>query len=288
VRVAVIGARGQLGRALLAHFADHEAVGWTHDDLEVADLGAVRAAVGAVRPDVVVNTAAFHRVDECEADPERAFRVNALGARNVAVAATGVGARVLYVSSDYVFGGDPRARPWSEFDPPAPVNVYGRSKLAGEELTRALCPRHFIVRVSGLFGPGGSRDKGGNFVEKILRQAETAEEIRVVTDVHFSPTFTWDAARVVAALVATEAYGTYHVVNQGIASWFDLAAHALRLAGRRVRLVPVTLDELALAAPRPRYSALDPMHLRLDGWPLPRPWPEALAAYLTALVPTSA
>ncbi len=279
-RVAIIGAHGQFGRALVQAFAAEEVAPWTHEDLDVTDLDGLRAAVEAWRPHVLINTAAFHHVDGCEADPDRAFRTNALGARNVAAAAEAVGAAVVYISTDQVFGENPAHRPWTEFDPVGPLNIYGRSKVAGEELTRAGSVRHFIIRVSGLFGPGGSRSKGGNFVEKILRQAEDKPEIRVVHDVLFSPTFTGDAAAAVAAVVRAGAYGTFHMVNAGVTSWFDLAAETLRLAGRPVPLVPMTTAELNLPARRPTFSALDAYHLRLGGFAPLRPWAEALADYL--------
>ena len=197
MKVLVTGASGQLGTDLCRILTDSELVPLTHKDIEISDISSVKQAFNKYKPDIVVNTAAYVRVDDCEDEKEKAFRVNALGARNVAVVAQELGARLVHLSTDYVFGGEAETRttPYTEFDAPVPLSIYGKSKLAGENLARQFCLRHFIVRASGLFGTAGSSGKGGNFIETMLRLARERDELKVVNDQVFSPTYTGDLAR---------------------------------------------------------------------------------------------
>lgn len=189
MKVLVTGANGQLGSELCKVMDAFEIAPYTHSKLDITDLQGVRSAFAAFRPDIVINTAAYIRVDDCESNSETAYRVNALGARNIAVAAQEIGAKLVHLSTDYVFGGEQRSEyvPYTEFDAPVPINLYGRSKLAGEELVRHLCLKHFIIRTSGLFGVAGSSGKGGNFVETILRLGKEQDELKVVNDQVFTP-----------------------------------------------------------------------------------------------------
>jgi len=284
MKVAVIGAGGQLGSDLCHALASAEFVPLTHSDIEVAEMESVRDSLGRHKPGIVINTAAFHRVDDCEADPDRAFLVNAIGARNVAVVAQELGAKLVHIGTDYIFGGEPAPRtiPYTEFDTPVPPNLYGRSKLAGEDFVRHLCHRHFVVRVSGLFGMAGSSGKGGNFVETMLRLAKERAELKVVSDQVFSPTYARDLARKIVQLMTTECYGIFHITNRGSCSWYEFAKEILKLAGIKTPVVPITSDQYPQKARRPRYSVLDNYHLRLLGMDDMRPWQEALKDYMVA------
>jgi dTDP-4-dehydrorhamnose reductase len=284
MKIAVIGAAGQLGNDLCKALATADLIPLTHSDIEIAEMKSVRGSLGKHRPGVVINTAAFHRVDDCETDPDKAFRVNAIGARNVAVVAQELGAKLVHVSTDYIFGGEAESRtaPYTEFDTPVPPNLYGRSKLAGEDFVRHLCCKHFVVRVSGLFGVAGSSGKGGNFVETMLRLARERNELRVVDDQVFSPTYTGDLARKIVQLMTTEYYGIFHITNRGTCSWYEFAREILRLARIKTPVVPITSDQYPQKARRPRYSVLDNYHLRLLGMDDMRPWQAALREYFVA------
>ncbi len=282
MKVAVIGPSGQLGSDLCKTLAHFDIVSLTHSDIEITDIQSVKRAFSRHHPDIVINTAAFVRVDDCETEPDKAFLINTLGARNVAVMAEEISAKLVHISTDYVFGGEPEARttPYTEFDTPVPPNIYGKSKLAGEQFVRHLCRRHFIVRVSALFGTAGSSGKGGNFVETMIRLAKERHQLTVVNDQVFSPTYTKDLASKIAWLITTEYYGTFHITNKGTCSWYDFAREILRQAGLSTPVIPITSDQYPQKARRPRYSVLDNYHLRLLGADDMRPWQEALTHYL--------
>ncbi len=282
MKVLITGANGQLGSDLCGVLPDIEVIPLTHADVEITDMNSVKAAFTRHRSDIVINTAAYVRVDDCETEQDKAFLVNALGARNVAVVAHELGAKLVHISTDYVFGGenDPRTSSYTEFDFPIPPNVYGKSKLAGENLVRHLCIRHFIVRSSGLFGIAGASGKGGNFVETMLRLAKEKGELRVVNDQIFSPTYTKDLAQKITQLITTEYYGIFHITNKGACSWYEFTREILRLAGSKTPVIPITSDQYPQKAVRPHYSVLDNYHLRLLGMDDMRPWREALKDYM--------
>jgi len=284
VKVAVTGANGQLGTDLCRTLNNFDVIPLTHADIEIADMASVREAVFKHKPVVIINTAAYVRVDDCEDEKEKAFQVNALGARNVAVVAQELGARLVHISTDYVFGGEAEQRttPYTEFDTPIPLSIYGKSKLAGENFVRHFCLRHFIVRASSLFGVAGSSGKGGNFIETMLRLARERDELRVVNDQVFSPTYTRDLARKIAQLMTTDYYGIFHITNSGSCSWYEFTTEILKLAGIKTPVVPITSDQYPQKALRPRYSVLDNYHLRLLGLGDMRLWQEALKDYLAA------
>jgi dTDP-4-dehydrorhamnose reductase len=234
-----------------------------------------------VRPDVVVNCAAYNFVDRAEAEPEAAFAVNAWGVRQLALACRDRGCLLVHFSTDYVFGLDEaRATPYREDDAPGPVSAYGLSKLAGEYLVRALCPRHVVVRTCGLYGVWGSGGKGGNFVETMLRLAGQGKPLRVVADQVCTPSYAADMADATAALLRNGRPGLYHLTNAGACSWHEFAAAVFELAGVRADLTAITSDEYGAPARRPRYSVLARGACDALGLPSPRPWREALAAYL--------
>lgn len=279
MRTAVIGATGQLGSDIIRTWPHGETVGLTHSDIEVTDRERVFEVLRVQAPQLVVNCAAFHNVDVCETEPERAFAVNALGAMNVADTCQALGAALLFISTDYVFAGD-AGRAYTELDPPSPINVYGTSKLAGEHLIRARLERHYIVRTSGLYGTAGSSGKGGNFVERMLQLARAGEDIRVVVDQVLSPTFTYDLAQKLLELVGTDRFGTYHVTSGGSCSWHDFAAKIFELTGTRASLAETTTRQFGARARRPSYSVLANAALQELGLEPLRPWPKALADYL--------
>ncbi|MCD6539150.1 MAG: dTDP-4-dehydrorhamnose reductase [Candidatus Omnitrophica bacterium] len=281
MKVAVIGATGQLGTDLCQKLKSKEVVPLTHSDIEVTDINSVERIFQKYRVDVIINTAAFHKVDECEENPEKAFKVNALGARNVAVVAQKIGAKLVYISTDYVFGGEKgRNIPYNEFDVPSPLNVYGKSKLAGENFVKEFCLKHFIIRTSGLFGIAGARGKGGNFVETIIKLAKEKSELKVVNDQIFSPTYTKDLAEKILQLINTEYYGIFHITNKGFCSWYEFAKKILKLTGIKISVIPITSEEFSQKVKRPNYSVLDNYHLRLLGMDDLKPWQEALKEYL--------
>ncbi len=284
MRVLVTGAGGQLGLDLLDAYADHDVVGLTHAELDVADEPAVAAAVADHRPDLVVHAGAWTDVDGCENDPDRAHRVNALGSWWVARACRRVGASMVMLSTDYVFDGEGRTgpdggrRPYTEFDPVDPLNEYGRSKAAGEQLVRGTLAEHYVVRTAWVNGARGS-----NFVRTMLRVGREQGEAAVVDDQVGSPTFTRDLAAAIRELSVTGRHGTYHRTNRGTCSWYDLAAAAYDLAGLDVDMSRIRSDALDRDAPRPAYSVLSDRHSRLTGLtPLPH-WRDGLAAMLDEL-----
>ena len=282
MKVMVMGANGQLGTDLCRALQGYNIVPLTHADIEITDINSIEEAINRHKPEVVINTAAFVRVDDCESEHDKAFLVNAIGARNIAVVSQKIGAKLAHISTDYVFGGEnhPNLIPYTEFDNPVPLNIYGKSKIAGEDIVRQLCWRHFIIRTSALFGVVGSSGKGGNFVESILKLAREGTELRVVNDQTFSPTYTKDLADKIAQLITTEYYGTFHITNKGSCSWYEFATEILKLASIDVHITQVASDEHPRKAGRPKFSVLDNYHLRLLGMGDIRPWQEALKDYM--------
>lgn len=280
-RYVVVGAGGQLGFDLVRTFAlPGELVRLGRADIDVLDTARAREVLRSLRPTHVLNTAAYNQVDRAEDDRAAAFALNAEAVGTLASAVEELGATLVHFSSDYVFDGR-KGSPYAEDDTPNPLNVYGESKLAGERLARARCERTFVFRVCGLFGVATSRGKGGtNFVETMLRLAGEDKPIRVVTDQVLAPSFTLDLARKVWHVVATDAYGIYHLTNAGQTSWYDFAREVFRLSGLRPDLTPVTSAELGARARRPAFSVL--AHRGLAGLGLDdlQPWADALAAYL--------
>ncbi len=280
MRVAVIGSTGQLGQDLMRVFGE-DATGFAHEDLDVTDEAGVASAIGSLKPDWVLNTAAFHRVDDCEVDPTSTFAVNAIGALNVARAAADAGSGVVFYSTDYVFGGEERERnhPYEEGDSPEPLSVYGTSKVAGEQLVAQANARHLVVRSAGLYGTATSR-KGWTFPELMLNKARTEGVIRVVTDQVLSPTFTADLAGTTKELIEHNAVGLFHLANAGECSWFEFAQGTLDLAGVEADMEPIGTEQLQQRARRPSYSALTTARLGAAGLNPLRPWREALSDYL--------
>jgi dTDP-4-dehydrorhamnose reductase len=285
MKILLIGANGQLGSDLYIALKGHDLTPLTDKDIDITDIGSVFKACRRYKPHTIINTAAYVRVDDCEDNVELAFNVNALGTRNVAVAAEEIGSVLVHISTDYVLGGDvKRTVPYTEFDAPAPINVYGASKLAGENYVQHLCIRHFIVRTSALFGVAGSMGKGGNFVETMIKLAKENDELRVVNDQVFSPTYAKDLSAVIVKLIDTKFYGIFHITNSGTCSWYGFTQEIIKLMGFRTRVIPISSEEYPQKAARPHYSVLDNYKIRLVGIGDMRQWQEAVRDYMTARV----
>jgi dTDP-4-dehydrorhamnose reductase len=278
VRLLVAGANGQLGSDLakLARLRGFGVSSATRADADVTDCEAVTALLGRVKPACLINTTAWTDLPGCEREPGTAFAVNAVGALNVARAAAQTGTRVIHVSTDYVFDGGKSAA-YREGDARRAVNVYGSSKLAGEDLVRQACQEAAIVRVAGLFGVAGASGKGGNFVETMLRLAREGKPIRVVADQVTSPTFTEDAAGVLLNLAEGGAEGEYHAAAAGSCSWYEFAEAIFEMAGLSPDFAPTTAAEYGGPVTRPANSALASDRIE----PLPH-WRDGLERYLRA------
>jgi dTDP-4-dehydrorhamnose reductase len=280
--VAVIGANGQLGMDAIAAFQriGETTVGFTHADLDISELEGTRELLRGVRPSTIVNTAAMHHVEKCEIEPSRAYHVNALGARNLAIVARELDAKLVHVSTDYVFDGTKR-EPYVESDPAAPLNVYGNTKLAGEAFIRGVLPQHFIVRTSALYGANPCRAKGGkNFVDLMLKLAGERDEIRVVDDEVVSPTSTPELSRQIAELSLTAHYGLYHATAEGCCSWYEFAKTIFEMTNTKISLKIAGPDEFPAKVPRPKYSVLENEGLKKLGLNLFAPWQGGLETYL--------
>ena len=274
LRILITGSKGMLGQDLAAHLAArHEVLPLGRSDADITDSRAVAQAIASRRPDVVIHAAAFTAVDDCEQKPELASQVNGEGTRNVALACGQIGARMLYVSTDYVFDGQ-KDSPYVETDRPNPINAYGKSKLQGENYVRVL-QDSWIVRVSSLFGPLGK-----NFVRTILGRALEGQNLRVVDDQVGAPTYTVDASEKIGLILERGAPGIYHVTNQGYCSWFEFAAEILAQAGLEGSpLSPISSLALGKPAARPKNSRLANTRLA-SGMGLLPPWQDALRRYL--------
>ena len=277
-RVLLIGGSGQLGTAIRQQWRDCEIAAPSHDELDLADGPGLRDTMERFRPDVFVNAAAFHDVDRCEDEPERAFAINSAAVGTAASHARSCGIVFVTISSDYVFDGEATA-PYAEDCVPHPISVYGVSKLAGEYLVESLHARAFVVRTCGVYGSAIGRRRRTSFIERVLAQHRDDPPLRVVSDVVASPTFAGDLARALARLIETDAYGLYHAVNVGPVSWYEFASEASRQAGAEGRLEPIPAVERQARAARPRFSALANAKLEALGIELPS-WRAGIAAYL--------
>lgn len=279
MRIALLGSRGQLGTALASRLPN-DVVSLPHESVDVTDAAAVASSLRQTGCTHVINCTAYNFVDRAEDEPERAFAVNAFGARNLALACVQLDATLVHVSSDYVFGLDRnRQTPYREDDAPGPQSAYALSKLAGEYFVRSLCAKHFVVRTCGLYGRASSPGKG-NFVETMLRLGRERGEVSVVDDQWCTPTAALDLARWIARLVETDRYGLYHATNSGPTTWRRLAEEAFRLAGMTVKVNPITSAQFGAKAQRPGYSVLDSTRLSETIGETPRLWQAALAEYI--------
>lgn len=275
MKIVLIGANGQLGSDIMAVFGTEEIVPLTHGDIEITDYERSRQMLEEHLPEVVINTAAYHDVPECEKHPENAFLVNSVGLRNLSEICFDHRMTLVHISTDYVFDGK-KDSPYSESDIPNPLNTYGVSKLAGEYFVRRM-EKHYVVRVSSLFGKSGCRAKeGGNFVKTMLRMAKTRDKVRVTSNIICSPTYTKDAASTIKKLIVRSyPYGIYHAANSGFCSWYEFALEIFSQAKIKIDVEPKTEGEVEAGVRRPLYSPLISEKIE----PV-RDWKGALRAYL--------
>jgi dTDP-4-dehydrorhamnose reductase len=283
VRVVIVGGDGQVGSDL-AHVlrdSDEDVVALTRSDLDVTERSTLRDTLAQHEPDVIINCSVYHPVDDCEANPERSFAVNATAVRDLGLAARDLRASLVHFSSDFVFDGE-LGRPYGEEDSPRPLSVFGASKFAGEQFLRTVLTRHFIIRTSGLYGLTGSRVKRGNFVETMLRLAKQDGQVRVVNDLRMAQTSTRNLAQQTLALIRTKNYGTYHASDHGDYSWYEFAKKIFDYSGMNVKVIPVSWRDMPSGAPRPRYSVLENRRLKALGLDHMQPIDVALQGYLKA------
>ena len=277
LKVAIIGANGQLGSDLVKVFGDN-AIPLTHEDLDVTDYESLKI-LKDIKPDVIINTAAYHKTDECELYPTKTFDVNSTGALNVAKIANEINAVNIYISTDYVFDGN-KNEPYIEDDVPNPINIYGVSKYSGEIITKNYSKKYYILRVASLYGVKGASGKGGNFVEFMIQKAKNGEEIKVVDDTIMSPTYTKDIALMLKKFLnIMPEFGIYHFVNESYCSWYEFTKEIFNILGYNVEVTAIKSDELKRLANRSKFSALKDKKLGNLGLKM-RHWKEALKDYL--------
>ncbi len=280
-KILIVGADGQLGSDLVKSLICSELLKPSLEEFDVANFRQVADYIKNNKPDIVINTAAFHQVDDCEKNPARSFLLNTDAVKNLVIVCKETGVTLVHISTDYVFGLDEkRNKPYSEDDIPEPVNVYGVSKLAGENFIRYGMEKYFIIRPAGLFGVAGAKGKGGNFVETMLRLGREKGLVKVKNDEFTTPTSTRELAENIAALIKTDKYGLFHMTSQGQCSWFDFAKKIFELTNEKVECLPISSLELPTLARRPKYSVLENKRLKEIGLDLMSDWETALKKYL--------
>ena len=279
MKILVTGVKGQLGYDLCRILSDRgiEHLGADIEDFDITDAKATEAFITAYHPDAIIHCSAYTAVDRAEDDVELCTRVNAEGPANIAAVAKQLGAKMMYISTDYVFPGTGETA-YSPEDPTGPLSVYGKTKLKGEEAVRAASDRHFIVRISWVFGINGN-----NFVKTMLRLAETRTDLNVVADQIGSPTYTYDLSRLLCDMIVTDKFGTYHATNEGLCSWAEFAAEIMRLGGKSTAIHPIPTAEYPTRAVRPLNSRMSKDKLEENGFCRLPHWKDALARYLDEL-----
>lgn len=284
MKIAVIGASGQLGVDVVETFRRHgdDVFALSHSDVELSDMDSVSKCLVGLRPDTIVNTAAMHHVENCEREPQKAFAVNGLGVRNLSMVARDIGAILMHVSTDYVFDGA-KGSPYIETDAPRPLNVYGNTKLSGEYFARSTVDKHFVLRTSAIYGKNPCRAKGGlNFVELMLKLAKERDELRVVDSEIVTPTPTSEIAAQMVALSRSDKYGLYHATAEGSCSWYQFAREIFSLTNTKVNLQIAGPNEFPAKVARPKYSVLENRALKSQGLNVFKPWQEGLRDYVSA------
>ncbi len=275
MKVLITGANGQLGKDLVSILGQNaEVYGMNRNDLDVTNADLCTEIISSIKPDVIVHAAAYTAVDKAESDEDAAYKVNAIGSRNIAVVAEKIGSKVCYISTDYVFDGESSV-PYREYDNTNPQGVYGKSKRAGEILIQTLCSKYFIVRTSWVYGLYGH-----NFVKTMIKVGSEKDSLKVVNDQTGSPTYTVDLSYFIQDLIKTEHYGIYHASNTGVCSWFEFAKAIFEEAGMSTQVEPCTTDEFPRPAPRPKYSVMEHLAIRTNGFNDLRPWREALSDFM--------
>jgi dTDP-4-dehydrorhamnose reductase len=280
LKIAVIGANGQLGSELCEQFEDnHQVVGLTHVDIEITNINSVKKVLTEIRPDVIINTAAYHNLPDCEKNPDISFQVNAIGALNLAKAVTDIGSVLVQYSTDYVFDGE-KKEPYLEKDMTNPLNIYAMTKLNGEILIKNYCTQYFIIRISGLYGKTICRAKGNNFITTMQKAARERDVVKVVNDEIFTPTSVFEVAKNTGRLIETEGFGLYHMTCEGYCSWFDFAGVIFKELGLKTPLISCTSDEFPSEIKRPSYSVLENHKLNSVNLNHMTHWKDALIKYI--------
>lgn len=277
-KIIVTGCNGQLGRAVNQLYAgdnNYELINTDVGELDITDVDKVMAFVKEVKPYALINCAAHTAVDACETEVDKAYRINAIGPRNLSIAATEIGAKMMHISTDYVFDGRGQ-RPYTEFDAVGPQGIYGITKLAGENFVKDFADRYYIIRTAWLYGDGK------NFVKAMLNKAETEKQVKVVKDQVGSPTSAKELAKAVAYLLPTDNYGLFHGTCEGDCSWAEFAEEIFRLAGKDVKVDAITTKEYGAAAARPAYSILENYMFKLTTDFMFADWHDAIAEYMSS------
>lgn len=283
MRLMIIGADGQLGADLVEQFSDQtQLIPLTYDDGDIAEKNVVQDLLAKHHPDVIINTAAYHHVPNCENEPVRAFQVNALGARNLAIGAEDIGAKLVHISTDYIFDGIKKT-PYTEDDLPNPLNVYANTKLAGEYFVSAGCSNHVIARVSGIYGKTRCIGKGSNFINTMLKLYRESKPIRVVTDEILTPTSTVEIGRQIAKILETDLTGLFHVTSEGACSWHEFAQTIFDVLKLPVQVAPAKVADFPVTVKRPHYSVLENARLKQAGLNIMKDWKSALTEFLTTI-----
>lgn len=278
MRIVVTGANGQLGQDIVKLLeVQHEVHGLTREQLDITNEDQCLEVIQRLKPEVVIHSAAYTAVDLAETNESEAYRVNSDGTRNLAIAAEKIGAKFVYISTDYVFDGM-ATQSYSEDDTTNPQSVYGKSKRAGELHVQAISSKYFIVRTSWVYGVYGK-----NFVKTMLELTKTRDSLKVVSDQCGSPTYTVDLALFLQKLIETDRYGIYHASNSGVCSWYDFACAIFEDSGITMKVEPCTTEEFPRPAPRPRNSAMEHGAIRANGFEDLRAWREGLKAFLKEL-----
>ena len=283
MKIALIGSNGQLGTDMMKYFTDRgeKMTGLTQDDIDVCYMDKCEPVLLKIKPDLIINTAAFHQVDLCEYEGAAAFAVNAVGVKNLCNISLSLDVPLMHFSTDFVFGADTkRMKPYTEDDCPEPVSLYGISKLAGEYVIKYMLKKYYLIRSSGLYGYAGCFGKGSNFVDMMINLAKEGKKINVVNDQVLTPTSTMDMTEKLYELVRSGKYGLYHMTNNGECSWYDFTVEIFKLAGINAAITPILSSDYAAKARRPYYSVLDNKHLREAGINDFRHWKEALKDYI--------
>lgn len=280
MKLAVIGANGQLGTDLVDVLSvNHEVVPLNHNDIEITDVDSVKKILTAIKPSVVLNTAAYHIVPEAEKVPVKAFEINGLGSLNLAKVCQDLDVRLVQYSTDYVFDGK-KQKPYTEEDRPNPLNVYATTKLCGEYFVLNYCDKCFVIRVSGIYGKIPCRAKGGNFITTMIKLAKEKPEVRVVNDEILTPTPTYEIAKNTAQLIQGDAFGLYHMSCEGEVSWYEFAKVIWEALNLTTPLYAASVKDFPLIVKRPFYSVLENMGLNKLGINHMPDWKVALRAFL--------
>ncbi len=286
MKIAIIGSNGQLGSDIYEELRENitgEITALTHTDIDVSDMDSVYSVFNDIKPDIIINTAAFHNVPQCEKEAGKAYAVNSSGVENLAKISNQLKAELIHFSTDYVFDGEKNS-PYIETDKPNPLNIYAKSKLEGENKIRETADKYYILRVAGLYGKYPSRVKGYNFVELMLRLAKERDEIRVVDDERTTPTYTKEIAKQILKIIKSKPpFDIYHATAEGECSWYEFAKTIFEFAGVNANLKKAVPGEFATEVNRPKYSVLENHNLKKEGINTFKHWKAGLKEYLSSL-----